>query len=371
MNALMISKALVVGAYHGKLRELARLGVTLSLVVPSDWHGVAPECTQASEYEIVQLKCIFSGRNHFHFYPALGRMFRGRHWDIVHVDEEPFSLVTFQAMRLCAARDNRALFFTWQNLFKKYPLPFQMIERHNFDVAQAAVAGSAEAEQILRRRGFAKPISVIPQFGVDPHLFRKRDAGRLREKLFLQSAFVIGYIGRVVEEKGLGDLLDALALLSEDCVLVVVGSGPHQVALKRRSEEMGMKTRLRWVSAIESTGVPEYLNAFDVLVLPSRTRRNWKEQFGRVLVEAMACEVPVIGSSSGEIPRVIADAGLVFPEGNAPELAQCVRRLGDSGLRALYGKKGRARVLAYFTHEQIARQTVRVYRSVLSGETCV
>ncbi len=98
------------------------------------------------------------------------------------------------------------------------------------------------------------------------------------------------------------------------------------------------------------------------MVLPSLTRPNWKEQFGRVLCEAMACETPVIGSNSGEIPYVIDDAGLVFQEGNSQELAACVRRLlDDPQLYATLATKGRQRVLENYTQEQIAKQTYEVY----------
>ena len=69
-----------------------------------------------------------------------------------------------------------------------------------------------------------------------------------------------------------------------------------------------------------STEVPAVLRALDVLVLPSLTTPSWKEQFGRVLQEAMACAIPVVGSDSGEIPHVIGDAGLVTPEGDAAAL---------------------------------------------------
>ena len=100
----------------------------------------------------------------------------------------------------------------------------------------------------------------------------------------------------------------------------------------------------------------------DAFVLPSLTRPNWKEQFGRVLVEAMACETPVIGSRSGEIPGVIGDAGLLFQEGNVQELAACVRRmLDDPALYAQLAVKGRQRVLEHYTQEHIARQMYEVY----------
>ena len=106
----------------------------------------------------------------------------------------------------------------------------------------------------------------------------------------------------------------------------------------------------------------------DAMALPSLTRKNWKEQFGRVLIEAMACEMPVIGSDSGEIPNVIGDAGLVTPEGDAQALAAALARLGaDPALRADLARRGRQRVLDRFTQEQVARRTAALYQEVLSG----
>ncbi|HXR65614.1 MAG TPA: glycosyltransferase family 4 protein, partial [Ktedonobacteraceae bacterium] len=93
------------------------------------------------------------------------------------------------------------------------------------------------------------------------------------------------------------------------------------------------------------------------------------EQFGRTLAEAMACETPVIGSDSGEIPYVIGDAGLVFPEGNAQELAARVRQLlNDPQLYATLATRGRQRVLDNYTQEQIARQTYEVYQEILAKQ---
>jgi glycosyltransferase involved in cell wall biosynthesis len=104
----------------------------------------------------------------------------------------------------------------------------------------------------------------------------------------------------------------------------------------------------------------------DALVLPSETRHNWKEQFGRTLVEAMASGVPVIGSDSGAIPDVIGDAGLIFHEGNIEELTAALTRLrDDAALVQRLCVAGRARVLERFTHEQIAAETVEVYREMM------
>jgi glycosyltransferase involved in cell wall biosynthesis len=112
--------------------------------------------------------------------------------------------------------------------------------------------------------------------------------------------------------------------------------------------------------------VPSYLRALDVIVLPSVSRPNWAEQFGRILVEAMAAGVSVVGSNCGEIPDVIGNAGLVFPEGDANALARILDRLArQPSLRVQLGERGRRRALERYTYRRIAMDTVEVYRQVL------
>ena len=109
--------------------------------------------------------------------------------------------------------------------------------------------------------------------------------------------------------------------------------------------------------------MPAYYRQLDVLVVPSRTRSNWKEQFGRVAVEAMACGVPVVGSDSGEIPHVLGDAGLVFVEDDAAALrAHLARLMQDAGLQAELARRGRRRVLEHYTQARVAADTYEVYR---------
>jgi glycosyltransferase involved in cell wall biosynthesis len=126
---------------------------------------------------------------------------------------------------------------------------------------------------------------------------------------------------------------------------------------------------VRFLPWMPSAQIVDYYRSLDVLVLPSRSRSNWKEQFGRVLVDAMACGVPVIGSTCGEIPNVIGDAGLIFPEGDAAALRDHLRALrNDSSLRRDLAQRGRQRVLDRFTQEQIARRTYAVYCSLMRNE---
>jgi glycosyltransferase involved in cell wall biosynthesis len=129
---------------------------------------------------------------------------------------------------------------------------------------------------------------------------------------------------------------------------------------------LGIGDRVLFEPQVESVQMPGQYHRIDVLVLPSLTRPNWKEQFGRVLVEAMMSGVPVIGSDSAAIPGVIGDAGLIVPEGDVASLAHALTRLrNDPRLRADLAARGRARALTYFSSGQVAAETLRVYESML------
>ena len=146
----------------------------------------------------------------------------------------------------------------------------------------------------------------------------------------------------------------------------LAGSGPDQARLAQLAQRLKIADRVRFRPWMLSAQTVDYYRSLDVLVLPSRSRSNWKEQFGRVLVEAMACGVPVIGSTCGEIPNVVGEAGLIFPEGDATALRDRLRDLQhDLPLRHELAQRGRQRVLERFTQEQIARQTYEVYCDVL------
>ena len=180
------------------------------------------------------------------------------------------------------------------------------------------------------------------------------------------TTFVAGYAGRLVPEKGIDLLLRAIAQLPAGARAPVVGSGPERARLMRLAAELGLAGRVTWTPLVPSAEMPGVLAGFDCLVLPSRTRPNWKEQFGRVLVEAMACGVPVIGSTSGELPLVIGDAGLLFPEGDAAGLAQKLLELWrQPEQRAALAVRGRERMLARYTQRRVAQATVELYRSLV------
>lgn len=373
MKVLYVSKAMRVAAYRGKLDSLARM-VDLEALIPLHWDGKPEESGPAGDarlpYVLHERPVRWPGRNHFHWYSGVSDLIRGVDPDLVHIDEEPYSLVTWQVSRACRRLGLPCLFFAWQNLPKRIPPPFSQGMARVFSVCRGGIAGTEAAARVLRRWGFEGSLAVIPQVGVDPSLFRPdTSAGRqVRKELGIpDSAVVVGFVGRLIPEKGVQLLVRAMVRLP-GAYLVLVGDGPGRAALERDVQSAGLGDRTRFVGAVESLAVPRWLQAFDMLALPSLTSPGWTEQFGRVLIEAMACQVPVVGSDSGEIPRVIDAGGLTVREGDVEALAGALARLAEDGeLRASVGRTGRARVLDRFTHEKIAADTVEFYRSVLGG----
>jgi glycosyltransferase involved in cell wall biosynthesis len=169
-----------------------------------------------------------------------------------------------------------------------------------------------------------------------------------------------------VPEKGVDLLLHACAALQGAWTLHLAGRGAEEQSLRQLANHLGIAERITFQQQISSTAMPAFYRNLDVFILPSRTMSNWKEQFGRVLVEAMACGVPVIGSDSGEIPHVIGDAGVIFPEGDVRALTQKLQQLLVQPVERRYlGAAGRQRVLQQFTMQQIAAQTVQLYEKLM------
>jgi glycosyltransferase involved in cell wall biosynthesis len=372
MRVLMLSKACLVGAYQRKLEEIAaQPGIELTVAVPPAWRDergtLRLERAYVRGYDLVVEPLWFNGSFHLHFYPQLGRLLARVRPDLIHLDEEPYNFATWHAQRLARRQGALVIFFTWQNLFRRYPWPFSYFERQVLCGAAAGIAGNREAAGVWRDKGYRGPLPVIPQFGVDPDLFKPHPAARAAAD---PAAFVVGYAGRLVREKGLDLLLRAVAQLPPAVQLHLVGSGPEQGRLLRLAADLGLGPRLRLTPLMPSLQMPRCLASLDCLVLPSRTLRNWKEQFGRVLIEAMACGVPVIASDCGELPHVVDTAGLIFPEGDVAALARHLRTLYEQpALRADLAARGRARVLEHYTQRQIAADTVALYRRVMDKQS--
>jgi glycosyltransferase involved in cell wall biosynthesis len=131
--------------------------------------------------------------------------------------------------------------------------------------------------------------------------------------------------------------------------LLLIGAGPLRGELEGQPIP---GSAVRVLEGFSHERMPEAYGLIDVLVLPSRTTATWKEQFGRVIIEALWCGVPVVGSDSGEIPWLLelTGGGVTFPEGDADALARQLSRLRDDPpLRASLAATGRAAVQRLFS----------------------
>lgn len=237
------------------------------------------------------------------------------------------------------------------------------VERIAFKEFDYAFILSKRAGELLRRKGYRKGMRTSPN-GVDTRIFRKMDASDLRRELQIdRDEFVIGYIGRLMRMKGLATLLEAFSTF--DARLLLVGSGEYRDEMLAAAARLGISEKIILPGAVPAKNVPGYINCMDVLVLPSITTPGWVEFFGRVLVEAMVCEVPVIGSNSGEIPNVIGDAGLIFQEGDEIDLKDKLAALMENpDLRQTLAKKGYDRAASLYTWESVAKDTYETYQLV-------
>jgi glycosyltransferase involved in cell wall biosynthesis len=370
MKVLLVSKALVVGAYQRKLRELARHGeVEVVAVVPPSWrdrsYEMRLEQSGADGYELIVSPIVFNGSYHAFFFPRLGRILDEQRPDILHMDEEPYNLATFLAGAGARARKIPFLFFTWQNLVRSYPPPFRWMERFVYRSAGWAIAGTEAAARVLDQKGYGGPTSVIPQFVVDPNVHSPAANNHPEAK---DRPFQIGFAGRLVPEKGVPSLVEACAQLGFDFHLTILGGGPDEANIRAAVRRVDLEDRVSIPGPLPSADMPAWLQALDVVVLPSLSRPNWVEQFGRILVEAMACGIPVVVSTCGELADVAGDGGLVFPEGDTAALAAALTRLASNQkLRRALAKRGRERVLQRFTYDRLVADTMGVYRGILES----
>lgn len=295
------------------------------------------------------------------WYPCLGETLMRLRPDVIDLWEEPWSLLSAQVCRLKEKwlPDSRFISETEQNIFKRLPPPFEWFRSQTFKSADYLVARNTEAVGVARRKGYAGAARVVGN-GVDTELFRPMDRLCCRQELGVDG-FVLGYAGRLVKEKGLETLVAAIRRLKGQRMLLVSGDGPLR-------EELCREPFVKWLGVLPRERLPLFYNAIDALVLPSLTTSSWKEQFGRVIVEAQACRTPVVGSDSGAIPEVVGDGGLVTAEGDIDSLCSALERLrSEPELGVKLAGRGFAKVASLYSWGAIATAMREVYLECVSG----
>jgi len=291
--------------------------------------------------------------------------------DIIHVLDEPTSGCVFQVAwhHLAASRRSRVLFYGFDNL------PFRLSRRATWKwkltwgrLAGGAAANS-EALENVKRAGFPpdRPLERI-FWGVATDAVAPPDDISLQPEPDAGERDTVGFVGRLVPEKGVHVLLAALRQLPATVHGLIVGDGPLRSDLEAQASRPGLKGRVHFTGVVGPAAITVHMRRMRALAVPSLTAPHWKEQYGRVIAEAMWHGVAVIGSDSGAIPEVIGRAGIIVPENDPRALAEAVRRvLFDDDLRNGLIRLGRQRAKDELSMNAMADRLVALYGRILGG----
>ena len=360
-------------AHHMALEGRGEWSVTA--LAPARFHGDLSAITASradGEANLLETLPVHLDRiPHLMWYGRGLREILARDWDVVHCWEEPYIFAGAQLARAVPA-PARFVVATFQNIAKRYPWPLRGFERMAMERADGWIAFGQSIHDALGSRDpyRGKPCRIIPP-GVDVERFHPDpDAGRaVRARLgWGPDDPVVGYLGRFVPQKGLSLLMDALRRSGTGWRALFVGGGPLEADLRRFAAEY--PSRVHVETSVGHDEVPRWLNAMSLLCAPSQTTPAWREQFGRMLIEAMACGVPVVASDSGEMPSVVGDAGLVVGEHDTAGWSGAIDRLlGDNGRRRELSERGVCRARATFAWPVVARAHLAFFDTIPERRT--
>jgi glycosyltransferase involved in cell wall biosynthesis len=370
---LSIGHSYVVGQNRRLAHEMAVAGagrwdVTAAApeALDGDLRRIVLEPITGERCRVVPLGVRLDRQPHVMWYRGLRPLLRER-WDVVHCWQEPYVAAGAQVAS-AVADDAQFVFATFQNIAKRYPPPFNWMERRVLTRADGWIAfgHTVHATHADRHAYATRPSRVIPP-GVDIERFAPDAAAGTRTRTRLgwdDTLPVVGFLGRFVPEKGLDVLIAALERLRSPWRALFVGAGPEAPRLQAFAAAHSSAVRL--VTDAAHDDVPAYLNAMTVLCAPSRTTGRWREQFGRMLIEGMAAGVPVLASRSGEIPYVVEEAGVLLPEDDAEAWANALDALlQDAAARAAASVRGRDRARAHFAWPIVARAHLEFFDELI------
>lgn len=382
IRVLCVSHAYIIGVNQGKLEAITQLeNVEVGLLAPSnwkalEWNRLIPLEKPPANIRTYTSPVLFSGRGGAHLYPPwfLWQVLNDFQPDLVQVEEEVFSICAFEFAIWSRLTGKPLAIFGWENMDRHLSFIRRRSCQFVLKTARLLLSGNQDGAKIMRRWGYSGLLEVIPQIGVDLDLFpsQSNKAGFSKLQAPQSSPFQIGFLGRLVHGKGIDLIFTAARQLRDrglNVRILIYGSGPIETELKKVARDRGVEDWTIWQGALCHENVPQALAQFDVLILPSRSTPEWKEQFGHVLIEAMAMKIPVVGSSSGEIPHVIGRSDLIFEEENASDLAAILERaIRQPDWKTEMGEYGFNRVKKLYTHSKIAERLLYLWQLVLDRE---
>ncbi|HEX5005458.1 MAG TPA: glycosyltransferase family 4 protein [Gemmatimonadales bacterium] len=368
MRAVIISHTYSDPAHRGKLQALVGQGAALAVAVPARWtppgtsESVLTPFAEDNGVRIVPIPTsgLQNGGTPVSWRPGeIRRLLTDFRPAIVQVEEEPTTRVAASATRVARQLGIPAVAFTADSLLRSYPLLPRLRRRRTLSRAAAILGTNAVATGIVRTEFPGLAWESIPQLGLpvprapatEPH-----------------APLSIGFVGRLIPEKGLDVLLRACVRLYGAWTLTVAGTGPAQEELEALAERLGIASRVTWLGGIPRSELASLWPRLDCLVAPSRTTARWVETYPLQVLEAMGHGVAVVVSDSGALPESVGRAGLVFGDGHPDGLTEALTRLLEDGsLRERLAAEGRRRVIAEFVDDAIARKTLAFWRAVREG----
>jgi len=373
---LTIGHSYVVAANRRLAHEMALAGSDtwhVTAVAPRQYRGdlrritVEPIAGEADDLRTAPVR--LDRVPHLMWYGQLKTVL-DRQWDVVHCWEEPYVVAGAQIAR-ATPRGARLVVATFQNIDKRYPWPLSAFERQTMKRADGWIAfGRTVHDTLSCREPYAGKPSRVLSPGVDVERFRPDAAARraMLDRLgWSASDRVVGFLGRFVPQKGIALLLSALGSTNTPWRAAFVGGGPMEGELRAFAEKH--RGRVHIETTARHDEVPGWLNAMTILCAPSQASPRWREQFGRMLIEAMACGVPILASDTGEIPHVIGDAGVVVPERDVQRwTAEIDRLLSDDALRRDLSERGLERARSRFAWPVVAREHLAFFEGIAAGD---
>lgn len=355
MRLLRVYHAGRLNAQQGRERALVKLGHEVHLVVPSEWPGEgAVEC--ADGVHLHQVRVTRTGdvnRHRFARGQAVNELIRSVAPDVLDIQEEPFSAVVRQLRPAMEAFPT--VMYSAQNIDKRFPPPYAWYERAAFSRVRLFYPCSRQAASVLRGKGFRGPIEILP-LGYDPAAFHPAPLEHSR-------SLRIAYAGRLVPEKGVEDLLRAVAACANPAWTVeVFGDGPSRPGLERLASQAGIAGQVRFRGNVSDSCLAAELRRTHVLVAPSKQSATWAEQFGRVLIEGAASGCAVIAYASGAIPDVAQPfAASLVAEGDVLALASALVRIAESANAWSAARAASLAATQQFTWHHIALASMKLY----------
>ncbi len=350
---LVVSHPAILSVNQEVYRELSRRGWRVTIVVPDHWRhdyspdDILPQALPGLESAVRPVRVLLAGRPQRHLYLVRTRALCAEvRPDVAFIEAEPFALPAAQWGRAWHRLGIPFGVQSYENIDRSLPAPVRRLRSRVLRDAAFVAARSETAAALARSWGARGEVAIAPPA---VPLWGAAGDGAGRADRAGERPFTVGYAGRLTEEKGLRDLLSAVRRLPGPLRMTLLGNGVLRAELEGQPIPGGT---VQVVEGLRHEQMGAAYAQLDVLVLPSRTTPTWKEQFGRVIIEALYSGVPVVGSDSGEIPWLLGltGGGLVFAEGDVAQLAQRLQELRDSPeLRLSLAQRGREAVERMFT----------------------